>query len=114
MDHKTHGDHEHKHGSDCSHATIRHADHVDYLDEGHLHSVHGDHVDEHVLEASRENPDECTGDHPCGGHEARHGHGQGCGHETVPHAGHVDYLVAGHLHNSHDSHCDNHGAVSGR
>jgi hypothetical protein len=29
----------------------------------------------------------------------------------VPHAGHVDYVVAGHLHNRHGTHCDNHGNV---
>jgi hypothetical protein len=29
----------------------------------------------------------------------------------VPHGDHVDYLVGGHLHHSHESHCDNHGSL---
>jgi UDP-2,3-diacylglucosamine pyrophosphatase LpxH len=29
----------------------------------------------------------------------------------VPHADHVDYLVDGHLHHPHGSHCDDHGPV---
>jgi hypothetical protein len=30
----------------------------------------------------------------------------------VPHGDHVDYVVDGHLHRSHDSHCDDHGEVT--
>jgi hypothetical protein len=30
----------------------------------------------------------------------------------VPHDGHVDYLVDGHLHHPHGGHCDTHGPVS--
>jgi hypothetical protein len=29
----------------------------------------------------------------------------------VPHGDHVDYLVGGHLHHSHEGHCDNHGSL---
>jgi hypothetical protein len=29
----------------------------------------------------------------------------------VPHGGHVDYLVNGHLHHPDGGHCDNHGTV---
>jgi hypothetical protein len=29
----------------------------------------------------------------------------------VPHGDHVDYLVGGHLHHSHESHCDDHGVL---
>jgi hypothetical protein len=29
----------------------------------------------------------------------------------VPHGGHVDYLVEGHLHHPHEVHCDDHGSV---
>jgi hypothetical protein len=35
----------------------------------------------------------CSSDHRCGGHEAGHVHGPGCGHEAVPHGDHVDYRV---------------------
>jgi hypothetical protein len=47
----------------------------------------------------------------CRGHAAGHLHGAHCGHETIPHGDHVDYLVAGHLHHPHGGHCDDHGAV---
>jgi hypothetical protein len=36
-------------------------------------------------------------------------HGPDCGHETVQHGDHVDYVVKGHLHHQHDGHCDDHG-----
>jgi hypothetical protein len=29
----------------------------------------------------------------------------------VPHADHLDYLVAGHLHHAHGGHCDHHGTL---
>jgi hypothetical protein len=29
----------------------------------------------------------------------------------VPHGDHVDYLVDGHLHQSHGDHCDDHGPI---
>ena len=32
-----------------------------------------------------------------------------CGHETVQHGDHVDYVVGGHLHHPHGDHCDHHG-----
>jgi hypothetical protein len=109
--HKIHEAHTHVHGEGCGHPAIQHGDHVDYLHNGHLHRKHGDHVDEHKLEVSVENPAACTPSHGCGGHEAAHRHGPGCGHETVPHGDHVDYLVEGHLHNPHGDHCDDHGTV---
>ncbi|MDO4795919.1 MAG: hypothetical protein Q4A28_08295 [Brachymonas sp.] len=40
-----------------------------------------------------------------------HQHGPGCGHETVPHGDHIDYLVDGHLHHPHGDHCDDHGPI---
>jgi hypothetical protein len=55
------------------------------LHDGHLHHPHEGHVDEHVIEVSSEHPDRCTSDHRCGGHDAGHVHGPGCGHEAVPH-----------------------------
>lgn len=37
-----------------------------------------------------------------------HEHGEGCGHEAVPHDDHVDYLHDGHRHAPHDNHYDEH------
>jgi hypothetical protein len=45
--------------------------------------------------------------HPDAGHQ----HGSGCGHTTIKHQGHVDYLVEGRLHHPHGDHCDDHGPV---
>jgi len=107
-----HKDHDHAHGPDCGHTAIEHDGHVDYLHDGHLHHPHGDHVDEHRLEVSNTNPDSCTPNHTCAGHEPGHVHGPGCGHEPVPHGDHIDYLVDGHLHHPHGDHCDDHGPVN--
>ena len=38
-----------------------------------------------------------------------HVHGEGCGHETVQHGDHVDYVHEGHRHASHEDHYDEHG-----
>ncbi len=46
-----------------------------------------------------------------GGHDRKHVHGPGCGHEAVPHGDHTDYLVDGRLHHPHGDHCDDHGPV---
>lgn len=106
---KHHENHPHQHGEGCGHTAVRHGDHVDYLHDGHLHHPHGDHVDEHVLEISEKNPDGCN---PVAeGHDAKHKHGPGCGHEQVPHGDHTDYLVDGRLHHPHGDHCDDHGPV---
>lgn len=110
-EHRTHGDHQHTHGEGCGHQAVRHQGHTDYLHDGHLHSLHEGHVDEHTLEVSAENPESCTPEHACDGHESKHQHGESCGHEAVPHGNHTDYLVDGHLHHSHGSHCDDHGEV---
>jgi hypothetical protein len=37
-----------------------------------------------------------------------HTHGEGCGHETVQHDDHVDYLHDGHKHAEHGDHYDEH------
>ena len=37
----------HAHDASCGHDVVPHADHYDYLVEGHLHSKHGDHCDDH-------------------------------------------------------------------
>jgi hypothetical protein len=106
-----HADHDHRHGPGCGHTAVRHGDHIDYLHDGHLHHPHGDHVDEHEIEVSAKDPDRCTPNHRCGGHQSGHVHGPGCGHEAVPHGNHVDYLVDGHLHHPHGDHCDDHGPL---
>ena len=37
-----------------------------------------------------------------------HEHGEGCGHEAVPHDDHVDYVHDGHRHWFHHDHWDEH------
>ncbi len=113
-EHMVHEDHQHAHGPDCGHVAIEHEGHVDYLHDGHLHHPHGDHVDEHVLEVSVTNPDACTPEHRCSGHDDVHVHGADCGHAEVPHGDHVDYLVGDHLHHPHGDHCDSHGELAVR
>jgi hypothetical protein len=110
-EHKTHEKHEHVHGSSCGHKAIEHDGHMDYIHDGHLHHPHEGHVDEHVLSAGTTNPAACTPAHKCEAHEAAHAHGAKCGHDVVPHADHVDYVVGGHLHHAHEKHCDDHGRV---
>ncbi|MEM7400167.1 MAG: hypothetical protein AAF354_14755 [Pseudomonadota bacterium] len=105
---KIHENHDHVHGDGCGHTAIKHADHVDYLHDGHLHHMHDGHVDEHVLEADGA---ACGGGHDCGSHDDGHTHGEGCGHEAVPHGDHVDYIVDGRLHHPHGDHCDDHGPL---
>ncbi len=107
----SHTDHAHRHGPGCGHPAVRHGGHIDYLHDGHLHHPHDDHVDEHVIEVSGGNPDACTTDHRCAGHQAGHVHGPDCGHEAVPHGDHIDYRVADHLHHPHGDHCDDHGPL---
>ena len=102
-----HEGHDHIHQAGCGHTAIRHGDHVDYLHDGHLHHPHNGHYDEHCLEVSETNPDGCHPVHVCGGHI----HGEGCGHEAVPHGDHVCYIVDGRLHHQHGDHCDDHGPV---
>ena len=108
---ETHADHTHLHGTNYGHKAVGHNGRVDYLHDGHLHHVHGDHVDEHVFEVNATNPDACTADHDCAGHDKGHVHGADCGHERVPHGDHADYLVEGHLHHPHGGHCDDHGPL---
>ena len=111
MTHQVHEGHAHQHSAECGHTAVQHDGHVDYLHDGHLHHPHEDHVDEHSIEVSATNPDDCTPDHDCAGHDTDHTHGPDCGHEAVPHGDHTDYLVAGHLHHPHGDHCDDHGEL---
>jgi hypothetical protein len=106
-----HINHEHVHGPDCGHTAIKHGDHVDYLHDGHLHQQNDDRINEHQIEVSVKNPNKCTPEHHCSGHESDHIHGPNCGHEQVPHGDHIDYLVNGHLHHPHGNHCDDHGPI---
>ena len=106
-----HPGHTLQHDPGCGHQAVRHDGHTDYLHDGHLHHPHEGHVDEHVIPVAAANPDHCTSGHPCGGHDAAHAHGPGCGHEAVPHGDHTDYRVSDHLHYPHVNHCDDHGPL---
>jgi hypothetical protein len=44
--------------------------------------------------------------------EHPHVHGEGCGHDTVQHDDHVDYVHDGHRHASHEGHYDVHDGAS--
>lgn len=111
-DHTAHQEHDHGHVTGCGHTAVQHEGHTDYLHDGHMHHTHGDHVDEHVVADSKQNPASCESGHDCASHSSDHAHGAQCGHEAVPHAGHTDYLVDGHLHSRHDDHCDDHGRLA--
>ncbi|MGZ3527237.1 MAG: hypothetical protein ACXVAO_05990 [Vulcanimicrobiaceae bacterium] len=111
-EHTVHDSHDHVHGAGCGHTAVQHEGHTDYLHNGHLHNAHQGHVDEHTISSSAQNPTECNSGHECTSHAGDHQHDAGCGHEQVPHANHVDYLVEGHLHNQHGDHCDDHGQVA--
>jgi hypothetical protein len=112
--HSTHAPHEHTHGEGCGHSALHHDGHMDYLHDGHLHHAHDGHVDEHELEVSNINPADCSDGHPCNAHDVAHRHNSACGHEAVPHDGHVDYAVGAHLHHQHGEHCDHHGRLDVR
>lgn len=104
---KTHYHHGHTHNSHCGHTAIRHGDHLDYLVDGKLHHPHGDHCDEHVIEISQTNPNQCN---PVDT-QHNHVHGPGCGHEAITHGDHLDYIVDGRLQHQHGDHCDDHGPI---
>src|SRR5436190_23847737 len=106
-----HAAHNHKHGSQCGHVAVTHDDHTDYLHDGHLHHMHDGHADEHSVSVGGMNPNSCTPGHDCKAHDRGQTHGPSCGHERVPHGDHFDYLVEGHLHHAHASHCDDHGVL---
>lgn len=95
----------HHHSLACGHTKLLHGDHVDYLENGHLHHPHEDHFDEAVIPVSANNPD---GESPVVEGEL---HDEYCGHEQVPHGDHIDYLVNGRLLHVHGDHVDDHGPV---
>jgi hypothetical protein len=105
MSHNIHESHGHVHSEHCGHTAVTHEGHTDYLHDGHLHSSHEGHYDEHTLAVSAQNPVQCEPIACACGH-------QECGHETVPHGDHTDYVYEGQLHHPHLDHCDNHGLVS--
>jgi hypothetical protein len=91
---------------------IRHEDHVDYLQSGHLHHLRQDGVvEEHSIPISDSNPTGDDAPHQASRHSSDHRHGPGCGQPLVPHGGHLDYLVDGRLHHPRGDHCDDHGSV---
>jgi hypothetical protein len=49
----------HVHRPGCGRTAVRHHDHVDYLDHGHLQHVRADRTEEHVIEVTETNPDRC-------------------------------------------------------
>jgi hypothetical protein len=103
----------HQHGQGCGHTAIRHAGHVDYLEDGQLqHMTEGRQTVEHSLAVDSTNPDRCTPEHRCDSHGTEHTHGPGCGHQAVPHGDQTDYLAGDHLHHPHGDHCDDHGRVA--
>jgi hypothetical protein len=101
-----HAGHAHKHGKDCGHTGVSHNGHTDYLHDGHMHHMHEGHIDEHVVDVSATTPVRCTP-----GTQCDHEHGPNCGHDTIPHGDHSDYIVHGRMHHPHDGHCDDHGPV---
>jgi hypothetical protein len=112
MAHDIHEGHTHQHGPGCGHTAIAHNGHTDYLNEGCMHHQRDGRVEEHSIEVSATNPDQCTHGVKDAHESTSHRHGEGCGHEAVPHGDHVDYLVAGKLHHPHGDHCDDHGSVT--
>ncbi len=113
-DHKSHQSQTHTHGTGCDHATVAHGDHRDYVQGRKLDDVPGGNLRAHKIHVDETNPWACTPTHACGAHATDHVHGAGCSHEAVPHGGHTDYVVNGHLHHPCDAHCDDHGPVSVR
>ena len=53
--HDLHDDH--RHGDDCGHESVVHADHQDYLHDGHRHAQHGEQWDEHESGDATTGPD---------------------------------------------------------
>jgi len=103
--HLRHEDHLHKHGPSCKHRKVQHGKHVDYEHDGHYHAADEDHYDEHggipaigTLHVHAEAPH-------------LHEHGKSCGHTSVKHGDHVDYIHDGHYHTPHGDHYDEHGIV---
>ena len=65
-------DRPHAHGLRCGHIAVRHRDHVDYLENGHLQHVEGGRIEEYVLEVTADNPDRCAPEQRATGHDSVH------------------------------------------
>jgi hypothetical protein len=89
---------------------VRHEGHIDYLDHGRLLHEESGRREEHRIANSATNPDRCDPAHRA--QSRGHVHGPDCGHETVPHGDHTDYLVEGRLQHPHGDHLDDHGPLS--
>ena len=100
-----HAGHDHVHGAKCGHKAVKHGDHTDYIHDGHYHAQHANHVDDHGILGS--STDACA---QHASHE--HKHGPKCGHKSVKHDTHVDYMHDGHLHTAHNDHVDEHTATN--
>lgn len=99
VEHKSHA--AHKHGENCGHASIKHSDHVDYMHDGHFHNATASgQVVEHSVRVAAAN------DHVKAPAESGHTHGANCGHASIPHGDHSDYVVDGNVHHVHGDHCD--------
>lgn len=60
--------------------------------------VPGPHIQEGIIMAGHNEQAEHT--------KAEHTHGDNCGHDTMEHGDHVDYLHDGHRHSEHGDHYD--------
>jgi len=89
---------------------VRHDDHVDFLEDGHLIHEEAGRREEHRIAVTTQNPARCDTVHRVAVQRG-HVHGPGCGHESVPHGDHVDFLVEGRLHHPHGDHVDDHGPL---
>ncbi len=110
--------HPHKHSSSCGHTAIRHNDKLGYLHNSHLHKQEANKVVENAVAVNSVNAESCQN----GKETAKltksknHAHGPKCGHPSVPHGTHDDYVVnigqEYRLHNRHIDHNDDHGGVA--
>lgn len=100
----------HHHYPGCGHLLIMHDGHADFLIDSHLLHLHRGKFLEHTVKESHSNPIVCA-PLPLPIHQFEHIHGPNCGHESIVHEDHIDYLVDNLLHHAHGGHCDNHGSL---
>ena len=72
-----HQQHDHVHGENCGHTSLRRGNDTGYLHEGHMHVQHGEHFDCAAVEVSSRNPEGCTPGQSGKGHDGEHRHGPG-------------------------------------
>lgn len=100
--HQPHEPHDHQHGPDCGHIRVQWANETAYLHDGHMHRKRGGNWEEAAIPVTNENPDTCQ-QVACSGHAGSA--------QTVPHGDHMDVVVGGRLHHTHNGHCDDHGPI---